>query len=254
MLILAVIFIICFSMPVLADDFITDNIINGCGDAYSYRAIFEPITYHCAYGYFLPAGAISCATCPSGYTCPGGEYYFSATTTQGIAEGDILVQDAIGSCSGMFSQSLTAIFEPIVYTCSYGFYLPAGNDWINDTEGCRKCLNNNYCHGGTYTFNETIAQGIAPCPDSYPYAPVGMWDENQCGRKLYIDGDFLYVHKSPAAPAEHRLYVKFGDSVYSANATPVSENADLKMSVNAQHTLHVKIDGIEYLVHDDSVK
>jgi hypothetical protein len=26
------------------------------------------------------------------------------------------------------------------------------------------------------------------------------------------------------------------------------------MSVNAQRSLHVKIDGTEYLVHDDSVK
>ena len=254
MIILAVIFIICFSMPALADDFITDNIINGCGEAYYYTANFEPITYHCANGYFLPAGAISCATCPSGYTCPGGEYSFSATNTQGIAEGDILVQDAIDSCSAGFSQSLTAIFEPIVYTCSAGFYLPAGNDWINDTEGCRPCLNDNYCAGGTYTFNETIAQGITICPENAPFAPVGMWNESQCGRRLHIDDDVLYLHKSPATPNEHRLYVKFEDAVYSTNATPVSERPDLKMSANTQRALHVKIDGIEYMIHDDSVK
>ena len=254
MLILAVIFIICFSMPALADDFITDNIINGCGEAYYYTANFEPITYNCANGYFLPAGAISCATCPSGYTCPGGEYSFSATNTQGIAEGDILVQDAIGSCSAGFSQSLTAIFEPIVYTCSAGFYLPAGNDWINDTEGCRPCLNDNYCAGGTYTFSETETQGILPCPSSHPYAPVCMWTESQCGRKMYIGGEYLYLHQSPAVPAEHRLYARIETGVYSANATPVSERPDLKMSANTQRALHVKIDGIEYLIHDDSVR
>lgn len=254
MIVLPLFLIMFFTLPAFSSGLITQDITNDCGNAYSYSAIFEPIAYHCAYGYFLPAGAISCATCPSGYTCPGGEYYFSATTTQGIAEGDILVQDAIGSCSGMFSQSLTAIFEPIVYTCSYGFYLPAGNDWINDTEGCRKCLNNNYCAGGTYTFNETVTQGITQCPDSNPYAPVGMWTESQCGRKLHVGDDVLYVHQSPANPTTHRLYVKFGENVYSANATPVSESADLKISAKSQRSLHIKMDGVEYLVHDDSVK
>lgn len=254
MLILAIIFIIYFSVPALADDFITDNIINGCGNSYSYSAIFEPIVYNCANGYFLPAGAVSCEKCPSEYTCPGGQYTFSATNTQGITEGDILVQNAIGSCTSDFNQSFSAIFEPILYTCSSGFYLPAGNDWINDTEGCRPCLNDNYCTGGTYTFNETVTQGITPCPDSAPYAPVGMWDENQCGRKLYVDGEYLYLHQSPAAPTEHRLYVRVNDNVYSANATPIDSNPNIKMSANAQRSLHVKIDGIEYLIHDDSVK
>ena len=254
MLILAVIFIICFSMPALADDFITDNIINGCGDTYSYRAIFEPVSYNCASGYFLPAGAISCATCPSGYTCPGGSYTFSTTNTQGIAEDDILVQDAIGSCSSDFNQSFSAIFEPIVYTCSSGFYLPAGNDWIDDSEGCRPCLIDSYCTGGTYTFDDNISQGITPCPESDPYAPVGMWLESQCGRKLYIGGEYLYLHQSPAVPAEHRLYAHIDDRVYSANATPIIDNPDLKMSANTQRALHVKIDGVEYLIHDDSVR
>ena len=44
------------------------------------------------------------------------------------------------------------------------------------------------------------------------------------------------------------------DRVYSANATPVSERPDLKMSANTQRALHVKIDGVEYLIHDDSVR
>ena len=254
MIVLPIVLIMFFTLPAFSSGMITQDIDNDCGNTYSYSAIFEPITYNCAYGYFLPAGAISCATCPSGYTCPGGEYYFSATNTQGIAEGDILVQDAIGSCSAGFSQSLTAIFEPIVYTCSAGFYLPAGNDWINDTEGCRPCLNDNYCAGGTYTFSETETQGILPCPETHPYAPVGMWAESQCGRKLYIGGEYLYLHKSPAVPAEHRLYARIETGVYSANATPVSERPDLKMSVNTQRALHVKIDGVEYLIHDDSVK
>ena len=253
MIVLPIVLIIFFTLPAFSSGLITQNIANDCGNTYSYSAIFEPIIYNCANGYFLPAGAVSCEKCPSEYTCPGGKYTFSATNTQGIAEGDILVQDAIGSCSADFSQSLTAIFEPIVYTCSAGFYLPAGNDWQNDTEGCRKCPENNYCAGGTYTFNETIAQGITSCPDGM-FAPVGMWNESQCGRRLYIAGEYLYLHKSPAMPNEHRLYARIGDDIYSANATPVSKNPNLKMSINSQRALHVKIDGIEYLIHDDSSK
>lgn len=238
----------------MANDIFIKNIANDCGNTYSYSAVWDINTYDCAQGYYLPAGAIECQKCPSDYTCHGGKYSFSATTTQGVDEGDILVQDAVGSCSSDFNQSFSAIFEPIVYTCSVGFYLPAGNDWQNDTDGCVQCPENNYCAGGTYTFNETITQGITPCPDSDPYAPVGMWDENQCGRKLYIGGEHLYLHQSPAVPAEHRLYVRIETGVYSANATPVSERPDLKMSANTQRALHVKIDGIEYLIHDDSVK
>ena len=254
MIVLPIVLIMFFTLPAFSSGLITQNIANDCGNTYSYSAIFEPITYNCANGYFLPAGALSCATCPSGYTCPGGSYTFSTTNTQGIAEGDILVQDAIGSCSSDFNQSFSALFEPIVYTCSSGFYLPAGNDWIDDSEGCRPCLNDNYCAGGTYTFNETVTQGILPCPETHPYAPVGMWLESQCGRKLYVGGEYLYLHQSPAAPAEHRLYARIETGVYSANATPVSERPDLKMSANTQRALHVKIDGIEYLIHDDSVR
>ena len=254
MIVLPIVLIMFFTLPAFSSGLITQNIANDCGNTYSYSAIFEPITYNCANGYFLPAGAVSCEKCPPEYTCPGDQYTFSATNTQGIAEGDILVQDAIGSCASDFNQSFSAIFEPIIYTCSSGFYLPAGNDWINDTEGCRPCLNDNYCAGGTYTFNETVTQGITTCPDSDPYAPVGMWTESQCGRKLHIGGKYLYLHKSPATPTPHRLYVRVNETVYSANATPISESPDLKMSANNQHSLHVKIDGIEYLIHDDSSK
>ena len=254
MIVLPLFLIMFFTLPAFSSGLITQNIANDCGNTYSYSAIFEPITYNCANGYFLPAGAVSCEKCPSGYTCPGGKYTFSATNTQGIAEGDILVQDAIGSCTSDFNQSFSAIFEPIIYTCSSGFYLPAGNDWINDTEGCRACLNDNYCAGGTYTFNETVTQGITPCPESEPNAPMGMWLESQCGRKLHVAGEYLYLHKSPANPTTHRLYVRVNETVYSANTTPISESPDLKMSANTKQSLHVKIDGVEYLIHDDSSK
>ena len=122
-----------------------------------------------------------------------------------------------------------------------------------NTDGCVKCPENSYCAGGTYTFNETMTQGITACPDGM-FAPVGMWAESQCGRKLYVGGEYLYLHQSPAEPAEHRLYARIETRVYYANATPISEKPDLKMSANAQRALHVKIGNVEYLIHDDSVR
>ena len=108
-----------FSFPVLADDLYTNDIIGGCGDAYYYTAEFEPISYTCLSGQFLPAGAISCLPCPDGYTCSGGTYAFNANQTQGISEGDILVTNAIGSCSPQFNQSFSAIFEPNTITINW---------------------------------------------------------------------------------------------------------------------------------------
>ena len=97
---------------VWADDLYTNNIVGGCGDAYYYAAKFDPISYTCNSGYFLPAGAISCEECPDDYTCSGGTFVFNANQTQGIDDGDILVTNAIGSCSPQFNQSFSAIFEP----------------------------------------------------------------------------------------------------------------------------------------------
>lgn len=226
---------------------IADDIV--CDINYSkYFALYEINEYHCDVGYFLPANTLGCRPCPNGFTCPGGTFEFDPDEYQGLYLTGAITQTMNNVCAANFPADILAIYKPNKHDCATGFYMPA------NTDGCKPCLIDNYCVGGTYTFSETETQGIAPCPESDPYAPAGMWDESQCGRKLYIGDDFLYMHKSPAAPAEHRLYVKFGDNVYSANATPVSKNQELKMSANAQRALHVKIDGIEYLIHDDSVK
>ena len=231
---------------------------------FNYETLMVPYfltnSYSCNDGYFLPADSTECKPCPIGYVCNGGTFYFNKNISQGIILQQYIKHSTNNTCSTNFLHStsnisnIVPIYHKNTYTCSVGFYLPAGNDWQNDTEGCRKCQENNYCPGGTYTFNETIAQGITICPENAPFAPIGIWDESQCGHKLHIGDDVLYVHKSPANPTTHRLYVRVNETVYSANTTPISESPDLKMSANAQRALHVKIDGIEYLVHDDSVR
>ena len=213
-----------------------------------YFAVYEPYSFDCSSGYYLPANTYGCRPCLYGRYCPGGTFQFNPNLFQGLEVRDAITTTMNNVCAANFPTDISAIYEPNKHNCATGFYMPANMD------GCVQCPENNYCAGGTYTFNKTVTQGITPCPESHPYAPVGMWTKLQCGRKLYIGGEYLYLHQSPATPAEHRLYARIGDDIYSANATPVSERPDLKMSANTQRALHVKIDGIEYLIHDDSVR
>ena len=41
------------------------------------HAVFQPNTYNCGAGYFLPANGIECAPCPVEHSCPGGTYTFN---------------------------------------------------------------------------------------------------------------------------------------------------------------------------------
>jgi hypothetical protein len=218
-----IIFIAFLPTFVWADDLYTNDIIGGCGDAYYYAAVLEPISYTCSSGTYLPAGALSCQLCPSTHTCNGGTYTFDANHTQGLEYGDILVTDAIGSCSPAFTQNYSAIFEPITYVCPSGYYLPAGEDWINDNEGCRICPKNHYCVGGTYTFNETTDQGINVCPPR-TYAPRGS--AVYYPHILHVGSDEIYLRSTKLTTPS--LNIKIDDEIFYANmtTTPAYMNKD----------------------------
>ena len=213
----------------------------------TYRAHYTPIRYTCNPGEYLPANTLGCKPCPNGFTCPGGTFDFNPDSLQGIKVFNSTGDTMNNMCAYNIPDRFFVAYEPNVHECAHGEYLPANVD------GCTPCLNDNYCPGGTYVFNETVTQGIVPCPDAHPFAPGGMWLESQCGRKMHVGDDVLYLHSAPAVPTVKRLYVRFNDVVYSVNATE-KEFAPATMSERATRALHVLIDGVEYLIHDDSAR
>ena len=227
----------------------TDILTNQCGVVLNNMyANFVPNTYTCESGEFLPANTLGCKPCPNDYRCPGGIYDFNENRFQGAEKSTTYItHDLTNMCAKKSDHFYVGVFTPNVHTCAVGEYLPANVD------GCMPCLENNYCPGGMYVFNETQNQGLVSCPELHPFAPGGMWLESQCGRKMHVGDDVLYLHSAPAAPTVKRLYVRFNNAVYSANATE-KEFAPATMSERATRALHVLIDGVEYLIHDDSAR
>ena len=88
-----------------------------------------------------------------------------------------------GACTignlGVSSGSVNAVpvFERASYNCGSGYYLPA------DAIECVACLTGAVCAGGTYTFNETVDQGISCSGAIYRNVCHGFCSGN---RKLRI--------------------------------------------------------------------
>lgn len=112
------IFIVCLVYANCAHAYITSNVSQGCRPSTRLEAVFEPATYNCSAGYYLPANSETCAACLSGYTCPGGTFPFNATSAQGMAYDDLISSNVSGGCnSSSLSASggharLNARFEP----------------------------------------------------------------------------------------------------------------------------------------------
>ena len=215
-----------------------------CEDATDYFAVYEPYSYTCNSGQYLPANTLGCVSCPSGFSCNGGTFDFNPDYFQGLSFESVPNNTMNNICADNFPVDLHAIYEPNQYTCSPGYYLPTNVD------ECTKCSADNYCSGGTYTFNETTDQGITPCPSEHPFAPAGMWTATQCGRILHIGDNIIYLHQSPAHPTEHRLYVNVNGNIYSANMTLL----DTPMNILTEQKLKVSFENNVYSVFDDSME
>jgi hypothetical protein len=228
---------------------ITNSVTNGCvsetlgiTDTVSVQAVFMPKNVTCSTGQYLPVNHLSCEQCPSEATCTPGTHSFSETKSRGIVYNDVILYDKPYGCAqnllGFDSNAaFEAIFTPMNIICKPGYYLSANN------VECTQCPENNYCVGDTYTFNETMTQGITACPDGM-FAPVGSWECYE--RVLHVGESVVYLKSHKVT--EPSLHVKYDDSVYYANMTTVPT----VMNRDSTHFLKIKYNSTEYYVCDDT--
>ena len=229
----------------VAFGYVNETIQNQCGImGNKFFAIHTINSYTCQSGEFLPAYTLGCQPCPSGYTCSGGTYVFNENKYQGAVKSATYIDnDLTNMCSINAYHEMIAKITPNQHTCNAGYYMPANYD------GCVICPADNYCVGGTYTFNETTTQGITACGAGL-FAPAGMWEPEQCGRILHVGDGFVYLRSTKKT--EHALHVDLnhdGIADYFGNMTTL----DVPMSRDTPRKLKVRMNGVLYSIYDDSV-
>ena len=134
------------------------------------------------------------------------------------------------------------VFVPNQYTCSAGYYLPA------NTDACTECPQNNKCIGGTYSFNETAAQGIEPCPSSASHAPTGS---AVCyPHILHVGENNIYLKSTKTTtPALNIDFDNDGIADLFANMT----TTPTYMNKDSEHYLKIIANGVLYYVCDDTI-
>ena len=215
----------------------TTDIPNKCGSMPEMYTVFTPYQYTCPAGEFLPAYTLGCKTCPVGYTCNGGTYNFNDDIFQGaIKQSGYINNDLINMCSTNFPHELSAVMTPNEHNCAPGYYLPANVD------SCTICPADNYCVGGTFTFNETNDQGIEQCISGH--APVGS---SICyGHILHIGDDVVYLKSTKLTTPS--LNVGMDDGIFYANMT----TTPTRMNNTTDHYLKIEYNGVIYYVCDDT--
>lgn len=127
--------------------------------------------------------------------------------------------------------------------CNSGEYFPA--HWYE----CKICPENNYCAGGTYTFNETVTQGIESCPNSW-YSPAGSSSVAQCGRILHVGDNVVYLRSGKkTTPSLNFDLDNDGTPDFFSNMT----TADVPMNINTKRKLKINYNGQTYSAYDDTV-
>ncbi len=204
-----------------------------------YNAFYERNKYTCAHGQYLPANTLGCVSCPTGFTCNGGTFEFNPDYFQGI---DFNVQNISNTqinniCSANFPVKIVGLYEPNIHTCTPGYYLPANVD------ECVPCTQNNKCVGGTYTFNETVTQGITQC-ESGTFAPTGS---SICyPHILHVGDNNIYLKQTKQTTPS--LNIRVGNDIFYANMT----TAPTYMSANSEHYFKTVYNNEFYYVCDDT--
>ena len=229
-----------FTSPAMA--IIVNDGTNMCGvHAYDKMyATYEPNTYTCSSGQFLPADALACATCPNDYSCSGGTFYFNAKNNQGLSNQTTFTHNLTNVCAANAPHGFIATYQINSYNCNVGYYLPA------DGIECVICPMNNICIGGTFTYNETTDQGIEPCPNGY-FSPAGS-DSVCYPHILHVGDSNIYLRSTKLTTPS--LNIKIGNDVFYANMT----TERTRMNKDSSHYLHVKTaDNVHYYVCDDTM-
>lgn len=208
----------------------------------NYSAEYIPNNHTCPTGTFLPANIDGCQSCPQNTSCPGGEFSFNENIFQGLNLESITgVTNNV--CANNLSRDWYAVYQRNQHTCTPGYYMPA------NTDGCVACPANSYCSGGTFTFNETVTQGIDVCPVG-TVAPTGMWEADQCGRTLHVGGNTIYLRRSNrTTPSLH--FDMDGDGVADLYANVTA--TDTVMNRDSSQKLKLQVGNTTYSVCDDTI-
>ena len=246
---LFVLFLLFINFQSLADEPFNTTVANGCvvnyGEKLYLKPVFEPNSFICDAGYYLPANTETCAICLATYDCYGGTFSFSEKSPQGLSTKQNISTNITNGCdlrmlrASNNSTNVKAIFTPNVHNCAQGYYLPANVD------ECTLCPLNHHCNGGTYTFNETTTQGITGCPSELPFAPMGS---TVCyPHILHVGNDIVYLRSVKLTTPS--LNIQIGNEVFYANMT----TTPTYMSAMSEHYLKMSYDNTVYYVCDDTV-
>lgn len=156
-----------------------------------------------------------------------------------MLENHVYKNAAVFENIGVYSGAIyaTPIYENAPIYCDPGYYVP------EDSTECSICDKNHYCVGGENAVKEA-------CPDGL-VSPVGTMTAGGCGKIMHVGEDILYTTtEKQTSPA---FAVMFGDKVYYAKMTPVSDGVKT-INKDTTHTLHAIYNEIEYYVYDNTVE
>lgn len=217
----------------------TSDIPNKCGSILEMFTVFTPYQYTCPAGEFLPAYTLGCRACPDDYTCNGGTYDFNDDIFQGaIKQNGYINNNLTNLCSTNAPHEFFAVMTPNEHDCTTGYYLPANVD------ECTICPKNNKCVGGTYTFNETLTQGIEQCENGY-FAPTGSAVCYQ--HILHIGNNNIYLKSEKTTTPS--LNVKINNDIFYANMTTIPTT----INNSTEQYLKIKQGDTVYYVCDDTI-